>query len=57
MPNFERGYLTMSKSEVDLKKRVKIGSSNFRDDFENFRKFREHFISKFKRGILTDGTV
>ncbi len=44
MPNFETGVLTRFKSGVDLKKRVKNGRLNFGDDFEHFRKFREHFI-------------
>ncbi len=48
IPNFERGYLTTSKSKVDLKNRVKIGPPDFEDDFENFRKFREHTVWNFK---------
>ncbi len=55
MANFETGYLTTSKTEVDLKNRVKIGPSDFGDDFENFRKFHEHFCRKFKRAVLTNG--
>ncbi len=47
MANFERGVLTRSKSKVDLKKRAKIDHLVFGDDFENFRKFREHFIWNF----------
>ncbi len=47
MPNFERGYLTTSKTEVDFKKRTKIDPRRFGDVFEIFRKFREHFISNF----------
>ncbi len=54
MPNFERGVLTRSKNEVDGEKRVKIGRSRFWDDFENFRKFREHFIWKTKTDVLTN---
>ncbi len=44
MPKFETGVLRKSKSEINFKKRVKIGRPDFEDDFENFRKFREHFI-------------
>ncbi len=55
MPNFERGVLTRSKSEVNGKNRVKNDRPNFWDDFEIFRKFREHFISNFKKAVLTDG--
>ncbi len=54
MSNFERGVLTMSKSEVNFKKRVKIGPSDFEDDFEIFRKLREHFISNFESLVLTN---
>ena len=55
MPNFETGVLTRSKSEVNGKNRVKNGPPDFWDDFENFRKFHKHFISNFKRAVLTDG--
>ncbi len=44
MPNFETGGLTRSKSKVNLKKRVKNDPRRFGDDFDIFRKFREHFI-------------
>ncbi len=55
MPKFETGVLRRSKSKVNDKKRVKIGHSDFGDVFDIFRKFREHFISNFKRGVLTNG--
>ncbi len=55
MPNFETGVPTMSKTKVDLKNRVKNGRSNFWDDFEIFRKFREHFISNIIFGVLANG--
>ncbi len=55
MPNFETGVLRRSKSEVDLKTRVKIGPLDFWDIFEIFRKFREHAVSNFKSDIMTNG--
>ncbi len=54
MPKFETGVLTMFKSKVNGKKRVKNGRPDFWDDFEIFRKFREHFCRKFKRAVLTN---
>ncbi len=54
MANFETGVLTRSKSKINLKKRVKNDPRRFGDDFEIFRKFREHTVSNFKRGILTN---
>ncbi len=45
MPNFKTGVLGQSKTAANLKKRVKNDPCRFGDDFENFRKFREHFIS------------
>ncbi len=55
MPNFETGVLTRFKSGVDLKNRVKNDPRRFGDDFENFRKFREHFIRQFIYWVLTNG--